>query len=404
METTAAQVEERLRLGEDSHNEFKSVLHRLPTAAEIAEDVVAFANAGGGRIWFGVEDVRPGEGPHVVTGVPDVGSADALLRTAAHACRDGVNPPVHCEHAKVECEGRIVVVTSVPAFAPQRPYMTSKGVLLVRDGTQKRPATSDEIRTLAVSAAAGAVLPDEVPVPGTSETDLDAEHLDAYHRRRFVEPLPDAGPERTQLLRNLKVVGPSGELSLMGLLCFGRARTRLPWARVIAAREPGTELGASETLDRKDFDGPLDRQIRETVEFVLLHVPSPSRIAGVESETPEPALPPEVVREAVCNAVAHRDYAVASQVLVHVFADRVQIVSPGRLLNTVTIEQMRTGAVHVERNPLVASVLAGWGLMTERGTGIHRMRKLMAEKGLPEPEFALQGAALSVTLRWATAS
>lgn len=400
MEITAAQVAERVRLGEDSHHEFKSVLHRLPTASEIAEDVVAFANSGGGRIWFGVEEARVGQGPHVVTGVPDVGSADAVLRTAAQACREGVDPPLHCEHTKLEYEGRLLVVTTVPAFAPQRPYMTSKGIPLVRDGTMKRRATPEENRTLVISAAAGALLPDEAPVSGTSEAELDAEHMDAYYRRRFAEPLPAPGAQRSQILRNMKVVASSGELSLMGLLCFGRVRTRLPWARVIAAREPGTELGASQMLDRKDIDGPLDRQIREAGAFVMTYVPASSQIAGMASETPQPALPEDAVREAVCNAVAHRDYAVASQVLIHVFDDRVQIISPGRLLNTVTIEQMRTGTVHVERNPLIASVLAAWGLMTERGTGIHRMRRAMSDKGLPEPEFELYAGSLSVTLRW----
>lgn len=184
----------------------------------------------------------------------------------------------------------------------------------------------------------------------------------------------------------------------MGLLCFGKDPQRhLPWARVTAVRNPGTEVGL-DVLDRKEFGGTIERQLHAAEEFVMRHLAAPVRIRGFEPETPEYALPLEAVREAVRNAVAHRDYAVTAQILITMYDDRLEIVSAGRLLNSMTIDAMKLG-VHAERNPLIASFLAKRHLITERGTGVPRMLKLMRQRDLPEPEFEERGPSLIVTLR-----
>ena len=113
----------------------------------------------------------------------------------------------------------------------------------------------------------------------------------------------------------------------------------------------------------------------------------------------EHALPLEAVREAVRNAVVHRDYAVYAQINLTVYDDRLEVVSPGRLLNSVTVEAMKQGAVHLVRNPLITTVLAKRRLMTEQGTGVWRMMKLMEQRGLPPPEIEERGPSLMVTLR-----
>ena len=110
-------------------------------------------------------------------------------------------------------------------------------------------------------------------------------------------------------------------------------------------------------------------------------------------------LPLEAVREAVRNAVVHRDYAVYAQINITVYDDRLEVVSPGRLLNSVTVEAMKQGAVHLVRNPLIATVLAKRRLMTEQGTGVWRMMKVMQQWGLPAPEIEERGPSLMVTLR-----
>ncbi|MBI2215955.1 MAG: putative DNA binding domain-containing protein [Candidatus Rokubacteria bacterium] len=397
MDLTPEAIARVLRLGEDTANEFKSTRHGLPRPDDIAQVVVAFANSGGGRLWFGIEDDA------TVSGVGDRDAADALLRLLDDVCQNNIAPPIACRHVKVEHDARVLIVTQVSGYGPGRPYRTQRGVYYVRGGASVRIASQDEVRRLVLSAAAGAAVPDELPVRGTGLDDLDTVGFQAYYREIYEETTPADQLELERLLVNLRILTAEG-LSLMGLLCFGKDPQRaLPWARVTAVRAPGTDVGL-EMLDRKDFNGTLEQQVQATEQFIARHLASPASIRGFESERPEHVLPLEVVREAVRNAVAHRDYAVAAQINVTVYDDRVEVVSPGRLLNTVSIEAMKLGAVHIERNPLICTVLAKRNLMTERGTGVRRMMIVMKQRGLPEPEFEERGPSLIVTLRMARAT
>lgn len=362
MAMTPDEIGRVIRLGEHSENEFKSVRHGLPRADDAAQTIVAFANAAGGR----------------------------------------VVPPITCRHVKAEHLGELLIVTEVPPRPPGRPYRTQRGIHYVRGAASVRIASPDEIRRLVLSAGATALVADEIPIAGTTVDDLDPLHLGIYHREVYGEELPADRRELMRLLTNLRIL--TGDfLSLMGLLCFGRNPQRwYPWAKISAARSPGTDVGL-EMLDRKDFPGTLDRQIEAAEEFLIRHIPSPARIRGFEPEGPRYALPLEAVREAVRNAVAHRDYAITGAIILTLYDDRLEVLSPGRLLNAVTVEAMKLGAAHVERNPLIATYLTKRRLMTERGTGVRRMVLAMREHGLPEPDIEERGPSLIVRLRMAPA-
>ena len=398
MDLTPEKIAETLRLGEDSGTEFKSVQRGRPHPDELAQQIVAFANSSGGRLWLGVED------DSTVTGVGDRAAADDLLRLLDDICQQNVMPPIACRHAKHEVEDRLIIVTSVPGYAPARPYRTQRGIYYVRGGGTVRVASPDDVRRLVMSAAAGIKMPDELPVDGTTDADLDLPRFASYYRQAYDDVPPSEPVDLERFLKNLRILTSDGP-SLMGLLCFGREPQRfLPWARITAVRIPGTEVGL-DFLDRKDFNGTLDEQIAGAEDFLARHLSSPIAIRGFEAETPttgirtEHALPLEAVREAVRNAVAHRDYAVYAQINVTVYDDRLEVVSPGRLLNSVTVDAMKQGAVHLVRNPLIATVLAKRRLMTEQGTGVWRMVKLMQQWGLPGPDIEERGPSLMVTLR-----
>ena len=397
MPLTPEQVQATLRLGEDSRNEFKSVTRGLPNADDLAAAIVAFANAQGGRLWLGVDD----DGSP--SGVGDRRAADRLLQLIDNVCLQNVEPPLACFPEKVEHLGKVLVVVDVPAFAPGRPYRTQRGIYYIRGGASRRIASTEDVRGLVLSGAAGAHVPDEMPVPGTTPADLDATRFATYFAQVHKEVPPTDATAFDRLLLNLRIRRDDG-LSLLGLLCFGKDPQRiLPWARITAVRSPGTEVGL-DLLDRKDFGGTLESQIAAAEEFVQRHLASPVAIRGFDPEqsTGMPThhdLPLEAVREAVRNAVAHRDYAVKAQINITLYDDRLEVVSPGRLLNTVTVDAMKAGRAHVERNPLICATLAKRGLMTERGTGVRRMVVVMRERGLPDPEIEERGPSLLVTLR-----
>ena len=106
-----------------------------------------------------------------------------------------------------------------------------------------------------------------------------------------------------------------------------------------------------------------------------------------------------MLREALNNAVAHRDYRAASQIRVFVFDDRVEIINPGGLLNRLTLDSVRLGGISQRRNPVVASLLARLAKRENLGVGVPEMIRLMSERGLPEPEFELPAGHFRVTLR-----
>ncbi len=384
-------VAQTLARGEDTGNEFKSVARGLLPADDLAAEIVALANSGGGRLWLGIED------DGAVSGIGDRKRADELLQLLDNACRHNVEPPIACRHEKLDHDGQMLLVTEVTGFSPDRPYRTNRGIYYVRGGASRRAATTAEIRRLVQSAASSALVPDEFPVQGTRFEDLDLARFREFHRKAYGDEAPTDREELQRLVATLKILTPEGP-SILGLLCFGlNPQQFIPWARISGARSPGVEVGLEYT-DRKDFGGTLDAQITAAEEFIVRHLPSPSRIDGFASEIPTPSLPIEAIREVVRNAVAHRDYAVKSQILITVYDDRVEVASPGQLLNSVTVDAIRLG-VHVERNPLIAGFMAKSGLMTERGSGLPRVMRLMRERGLPEPEIEERGPSLLVTLR-----
>ncbi len=215
---------------------------------------------------------------------------------------------------------------------------------------------------------------DEKPLPRLAIGDLDLDAFDLYLADTLQEDLHDS---REQLLVNWRLLSRSGAPTIAGMVLFGRHPQRhLPFAQINAARFPGTD-SSYDPSDRKDLGGRLLDVIDQAARFVDLHLPLPHRIRDFEPE-PQPELPKTAIREAIVNAVAHRDYTIHGPVRLFVFDDRIEIHAPGKPPNTVDEAAMRAG-VHVVRNPTIYARLADAGLTTRAGTGIRRMIRLARE-------------------------
>jgi len=161
------------------------------------------------------------------------------------------------------------------------------------------------------------------------------------------------------------------------VLLFGRRpQQHLPFAQINAARIPGTDVSA-DPADRKDMAGQLLSVIEAAERFCYIHLPIPHEIRGFEPE-PKPELPQQALREAIVNAVAHRDYTVHGPVRLFILDDRIEIHTPGKAPNSVDEAAMRAG-VHVVRNPRLYARLSDAGLTTRAGTGIRRIIRLVRE-------------------------
>ena len=238
---------------------------------------------------------------------------------------------------------------------------------------------------------------DESVLSGTGLSDVDKPILNAFLAAAYgvAEETDRPDEELERLLRNLKCMAGE-ELTVAGALLFGRQLQRmLPTARMEFARFEG-EIAGETILDRKTVEGRLPQQLDQIESLLRLHLRDAGVIRGFEPEV-QTELPPEMLRESVTNALVHRDYSISAPVRVMLFEDRLEIHSPGQLPNGVTVENVRAG-IHVERNPIILSLMSKLGLMTRLGTGIVRIFRLAAEKGLPEPKLEERGAEFVVTL------
>ena len=350
----------RIDSWENLHTEFK-VWPVHPD--DLAAVLVAFANTDGGDLILGVNDRREVEG---------IADPDRVARDVDNVAANNCEPPITVLQETLRSEaGRTVVVVRVPK-GDMRPYRTNRGNYYVRTSSGRRQASREEL--LRLFQATESLYYDETPFPRLSLQDLDLAAFESYLEETGQSYLRGDDPER--LLANWYLTA-NGHPTLAGLLLFGRKpQQHLPYAQINAARFAGTDSSFDPT-DRKDLGGRLLEVIDQAERFLDLHLPVPHVIHGFAPE-PRPELPKEALREAIVNAVAHRDYTIRGPIRLFVFDDRIAIHTPGRPPNGVDAEAMRAGA-HVVRNPWIYARLSDAGLVTRAGTGIRRIVRLVRE-------------------------
>jgi len=375
--TGMLEVLDRLTAGEDERTEFKLL---LDNKERIATEIVAFANAQGGWMLFGVDDTGS------VQGVADPA---ALERDLTNLCRQNCIPALRPTIEIIEVAGKPVVLMKI--VGPDKPYKSNRGIYYLRVGTTKREATQAELAR--IFQLRGKVHYDEIPVVSTTLDDLNLIVFSRYYRDRFEEPLDEADIPLPALLQNMRLaIELSGRLhlTLAGLLLFGEdPQAHLPYTRLSAVRFDGVEMG-ERMLDRRELRGTLPEIIDGAEAFLRNNVRVTAEITGFRRQD-RPQYSHFALREAVVNAVAHRDYSITgTQIRLFIFDDRGEVYSPGRLPNTVTLENVRYGA-HYERNSRLCTVLTHLGFMSDIGTGIPRMIRLTRRLSGREPEFELRG-------------
>ncbi|MBI3951046.1 MAG: putative DNA binding domain-containing protein [Acidobacteria bacterium] len=353
-----AELHERVARWEDLHTDFKE---RFDSDRELAKDIVCFANTDGGQLIFGVANNRD------IVGVDD---PDWLCAKVDDISFQHCEPPITTVQEVLDVGGKKVVVVNIPK-GDQRPYRTKSGHYYVRTTSGCRQASQAEL--LRLFQATEALYYDETPLPRLTLADLDLSAVELFLEETGQA---DLGVDLERLLRNWRLL--SGDHpTIAGVVLFGRRpQQHLPFAQINAFRFPETE-SATDPLDAKELTGRLLDVIDQAQRFLRLHLPVPHKIQGFEPEA-KPELPEEALREAIVNAVAHRDYTVHGPIRLFIFDDRIEVHTPGRAPNTVDEAAMRAG-VHVVRNPHIYARLSDAGLVTRAGSGIRRMSRLVRE-------------------------
>lgn len=373
-------LKDRLKGGENLHTEFK-IWPVHPD--DLASSIVAFANTDGGQIILGVDDKGR------ITGI-DEDEMDRAAQFVDNVSFNNCVPPVTVLQETIRNEaGRAVLVVNVPK-GNLRPYRTNRGIYYIRTSSGRRQASREEL--LRLFQTVESIYYDEIPVIGSSMDDLDEEAVGELLEKIEEEGFEVAGIPRIRLLRNWRLVKEvNGEVhpTLAGLLLLGRSPQHfLPYVYISALRIPGKDISI-EPKDQKRIEGRLVEMLHDTVKFLDLYLVKAHRIQGLEPEI-KPEFPLEALREALVNAMVHRDYTISAPIRVMLYDDRIEFRTPGQLPNTVTIESLRFG-VHVLRNPTIYNMFLKIGLVTDAGSGIPRMIRLLREHTGREPLFRMEG-------------
>ena len=355
--------------GEGATVEFKRSL-----AQDVGRQLCAFANAGGGTVLLGVTDA--GE----VVGVADHNRLKARVLSTARSA----DPPIEVE---VESAGEVLRVAVPPQ--KRKPYSFG-GRFFVRDGASSRQLSSAEIEDLFY--AAGRLHVDKKPCPDFSiEDDLDDETWARFSRRAKIPETMD----RMAALRNLGLLDGEDRMTHAGAWLLARDVRRFTTsAHVSCALFMGTEK--VRILDRRDFCGDVPTMVDDAVAWMLSKINVEFIIRHVRREE-RPELPEEALREAVANAVAHRDYRSTANVQIYVFKDRIEIVSPGGLPAGMTEADL--GTKSLPRNPLLFGMLYRMDVVEQVGSGIRRIRDLCREHGVAAPVIDVSEHWVTVTFR-----
>lgn len=354
---------------------------------DVTDLFAAMAMTDGGLVVLGVTDREC-----TVVGCPlDQKLFDAINRKARNV---GIDVQVQ----QIGVDGTAVTVVAVPEVR-ERIITTPNGRLLRRVGSDNVPLVGDQMATFVTTRLQRAA--DVQPLPIVDLPPLD---LGLINRALQGDDRPPVGPgEVWRALVDLGCANPSGpggdpQLLAAGALLFAeRPRDLVSGAGLQLVRRLGVGPAVGATAERRDVQGPLPALVAEVISFIDRHTSAADVVIGQVRER-IPAYPVTVLREAVLNALAHRDYGLAGATVdVTVWDDRVEIQSPGGLPGHVTLSNIKEE--HYSRNRVLMRVLKLLGLVEEYGEGVDRMFRDMEARLLDPPAIAPTPSSVTVVLR-----
>lgn len=360
-----------IKKGEDSTIQFKT---KIVSPNALASEICSFGNTEGGTLFIGISD--KGE----IVGVEDI---HKLNQTISNVASHKIEPPLKVITENILCHKKLIVAIKVPR-GDNKPYAANKTDYWIKVGADKRRASREELKRLMQEA--GGIYADETAVSGANFNDLDRFVFKDFYEKEYGLHLDQAVSSLEQLLRNLKLM-KDDNLTLAGVLLFAQTPERIkPQFIIKAVAFVGTQVTGNEYLDSEDIEGTMIKQFKNAMGFLKRNLRKVQKGQNVNLpgilEIPEIAL-----EEAVVNALVHRDYFINSNIKMFVFDDRLEIISPGKLPNMASIENIKQG-IQIARNPILLSYVPKLKIPYRGiGSGIRRMISECESAGIRAPEF-----------------
>ncbi|MBO5474919.1 MAG: putative DNA binding domain-containing protein [Bacilli bacterium] len=372
------------------------------------DTISSFSNKFGGLIIFGVNE----ENNFAVEGVYNVND---LQKQISSLCSDSMIPSVRADILPMEYDGKNIVAVKIDEIAQNKKpcYYKSSGL---KNGSYTRIGDKDDHMTdyeiYALESYNDHIFEDTRPTKRASLDDLNKDSISEYVNKIKTEKPNFAKNDFDKCLKLCGITDTNNDIvypTLAGTMIFGEyPQSFYPQLFVACVVVPGTELGDTGNLgerfiDNKRIEGTIEQMLEGTMNFLKRNMKNSVIIneLGIRSDRTE--YPLEALREAIANALIHRDYSTQTEnayISVYMYNDRIEIINPGTLYGTNKLEKLGTATTMESRNPTLVRILEEKGSVIEnRHSGIPTMKREMKKYGLPEPEFYEERDSFKVVFR-----
>ena len=375
-------AEESLFAGESKNIEYKVAVPKK--SEKYMKTVVAFANGNGGKIVFGIDDKTL-----EIVGMDEDNifkTMDAITNAISDSCEPRIRPDVTLQTVN----DKTVIVVEILPGAMRPYYIKSEGMTegtYMRVSGTTRPVEGYMLKELILEGQNRYF--DSEPSRELQITDEDIQNLCKTMKETAIkntwqnsEKAKIKDITKNTLLSWGILTEVQGEIFPTNAYALLTGQLRM---------QPVIQCGLFKGkdrayfADRKEFDGPIQNQVDAAYQYVLEKINMGMQIQGIYRQDVY-ELPTDSVRELIANAVAHRSYLEPGNIQVAIFDDRLEVTSPGMLLNNVSIKKMMEG-YSKPRNPAIANAFAYMKIIEKWGTGIPRIFRECREYGLPDPEL-----------------
>ena len=374
----------KLKQPEGRRLEFKET---VPKGEDLAKTVIAFSNDAGGEIFVGIKNE-----PREIVGIPD----EALFRTEeqiANIVADLCEPTILPEITFVAVEDKTVIRVKIHRGSQVPYYLKTAGKLkgtYIRVGSSNRLASEEIIQEL--ERLRRNVSFDSLPVREVTIEELDFSDFLKKYEERTGEKLDKNGLRKLELIKEIN--GQEHPTNAALLLCSSKHKQKLfPYAKIECARFKGTKT--EEFLDQATIESSVVLQPEEVMRFGQRNIAKGATLNGIYRED-KWEYPLIAIREAVINAIVHRDYSLTGKdIKVAIFDDMLEITSAGTLPPSIDITELSAGQSEI-RNRVLAPIFKKLGLIEQWGTGFRKIQEALKEYPNVELRFNEPGMAFQM--------